>query len=87
MIDSHHVLTAATPGGLVVVGAGWPSPTAWPIAGVALGLLALIARWASRRHTARTADVRPGAASGQRQPTTPTQRRHPRPTQTREEQP
>ena len=88
MIESHHVLTAAAPGGLVSVGAGWPSPTAWAVAGIALGLLTLIARWASRRHRERTSDLTPGMVVSRRsQPTSPTQRGQSQPKQTREEQP
>lgn len=77
MIESHNVLAAAAPGGLVSVGAGWPSPVAWAVAGLAIGLLALIARWASgRRHRVRAADVTTGGTvPSRRRPTSPTQPR------------
>ena len=87
MIESHHVLTTAAPGGLVSVGAGWPSPTAWAVAGLAIALLALLARWASRRHRVRVGDVTPGEVVSRRsQPTSP-QRHQTQPKQTGEEQP
>jgi len=75
MIEAHTDLTAAAAGGLVSVGAGWPSPIAWAVAALAIALLALIARWASgRRHRRRDVDVpTAGAAASRRQPTSPTQ--------------
>ena len=53
MIEPLNVFTAAAPGGLVSVGPGWPSPTAWAIAGLAIAVLALIARWATGRRRRR----------------------------------
>lgn len=53
MIESLNVFTAAAPGGLVSVGAGWPSPTASAVAGLAIAVLALIARWATGRRRRR----------------------------------
>lgn len=88
MIESHNVFAAAAPGGPVSVGAGWPSPTAWAVAGLAIVLLALIARWASgRRHRVRVADVTAGeAVSQRRQPTAPVPRGQTQPKQTGKEQ-
>lgn len=76
MLRSFNVFAAAAPGGLVSVGAGWPSPTAWAVAGLAVGVLALIARWASGpRHRRRDADVPSvGAVSSRCQPISSTQR-------------
>ena len=88
MIESHHVFTAAAPGGVVSVGPGWSSPTAWVVGGLALGLLALIARWASRRRGGRTAENPPGKVVPRRsRPTALTDRPHSRPKQVQEEQP
>lgn len=53
MIALLKVSTAAAPGGVVSVGAGWPSPTAWAVAGLAIAVLALIARWATGRRRRR----------------------------------
>lgn len=53
MIEPLNVFTAAAPGGLVSVGPGWRSPTAWAIAGLAIAVLALIARWATGRRRRR----------------------------------
>lgn len=75
-MESPNVLAAAAPGGPVSVGAGWTSPMAWAVAGLAIALLALIARWASgRRHGRGDADVPTGAAVWpRRRPTSSTQR-------------
>lgn len=89
MIESPNVFAAAAPGGLVSVGAGWPSPVASAVAGFAIGLLALIARWASsRRHRVRRANLPAGDAGSLRsQPTSSTQRGQTQSKQTGREQP
>ena len=63
MIESHTMFTAA-PGGLVSVGAGWPSPAAWVVAGVAIAILALIARWSTRRRRRKIDPDIPTTVSG-----------------------
>jgi hypothetical protein len=48
-MEAPDVLAAVEVVGLVSVGAGWPSPAAWVVAGAAIVVLALIARWAGSR--------------------------------------
>lgn len=74
MIESLSGFTAAGPGGLVSVGPGWPSPTGWAVASLAIAILALIARWASGSRRRRGHDDAPngGTVSTRRQPTSAT---------------
>ena len=75
MIEPLNVFTAAAPGGLVSVGPGWPSPTAWAIAGLAIAVLALIARWATGRRRRRVdAHVQTPGVGGLRHRRASTQR-------------
>ena len=75
MIESLKIFPAAAPGGRVSVGAGWPSPTAWAVAGLAIAVLALIARWATGRRRRRVdAHVPTTGAEALRHRPAPTQR-------------
>ena len=75
MIEPLNVFTAAAPGGPVSVGPGWLSPTAWAIAGLAIAVLALIARWATGRRRRRVdAHVQTPGVGGPRRRRATTQR-------------